>query len=1081
MPARHFHLTRLLAMLSATNRLLIRARDRDGLFDGICRIAVEPGQFLFAWVGLLDDEGRVVPVARAGEDRGYIDQVIVTARSDDAHGRGPTGTALRDGRHIVLNDFHQAPGTEPWRAAAARAGVAASAAFPLRQDGRTIGALNLYSDEVDFFSPTALPTLDEMAADISFGLDTIVQREAREAADRELEIANARLNAFLEASPSVSYVLEDAGDGARPVWVSANIDRLLGYSEAEALTKGWWTAHVHPGDRAAAGARYAELQVVGWLRHEYRFLRKDGTEIWVLDELRAAGPGRFAGIWTDITDRRRAEQALRTHEEWLNIALDAGRQGLFEYDIATGQATVSPEYARMLGHDPATFTERLDSWRARLHPDDAPEAEARLDAYLHGRAPEYRVEVRMRHADGGWRWVLSSGRTIERDAAGRPLRMAGTHTDITALKEAALARREEAKLRQRLLDSLAEGVVACDAQGRLTMFNAVARQWHGVAPDATLDAGTWSSTYSLYEPDGRALLPADRIPLVRALRGETIHDAPFMIRVPDEPPRHIRSSGGPLRDEQGTLFGALVVMHDVTAAHAAEASLRLRSAALEAAANAIVITDRDGAIEWANPAFTALTQYTLAEAVGRTPGQLLKSDAQPPAFYAELWRTIAAGEVWDGELVNRRKDGTLYPERLTITPVRDASGEIAHYIAIKRDLTEDRELQSRLLQSQKLESIGRLAGGIAHDFNNLLTVINGTIDLATMGLRPDDPLAADLKEVRTAGARASALTRQLLAFSRQQVLRPRVLSLNAVVQDLNRMLGRLIGEDIVLTLELEPQIAPVLGDPGQLEQVLVNLAVNARDAMPKGGTLAIGTDEVVLDAQTPHLVAPVPAGRYVRLRVRDSGTGMDAATQSRIFEPFFTTKEAGKGTGLGLATVYGIVQQSGGTLAVTSAPGAGSTFDVFLPVTDRPLEVERPRTEQLVHASGAHTILVVDDELGLRNVAERILTRVGYQVITAASGENALDRVARLEQPVDLLLTDVVMPGMSGPELAARLDQRWPGLSVLFTSGYTDDTIIRHGLEGRTIDFLGKPYSVEALTRRVGEALARRASASSDQ
>jgi PAS domain S-box-containing protein len=524
-------------------------------------------------------------------------------------------------------------------------------------------------------------------------------------------------------------------------------------------------------------------------------------------------------------------------------------------------------------------------------------------------------------------------------------------------------------------------------------------------------------------------------------------------------------------DAEGRADRAVGVMPDASAGRQAEVTLRLQSAALNAAANPIVITDRAGVIIWANPAFTELSGYTIDETAGRNPRDLVKSGVHSAEFYREMWDTILAGRVWRGEMTNRRKDGSHYPEELTITPVHNESGEITHFIAIKRDLSNEKTLQSQFLQSQKMESVGRLAGGVAHDFNNLLTVINGTVDLALTALSPNDPLHADLREIQGAGERATALTRQLLAFSRQQVMRPQVLSLNGLIMDLLKMLGRLIGEDVELITDLAEDLGPVMADSGQLEQVIVNLTVNARDAMPRGGTLTFVTRNVVLNEALAAGDGGLPPGSYVSLSVHDTGAGMDEATRARIFEPFYTTKEPGKGTGLGLSTVYGIVTQSGGSIVVDSAPGRGTTFLVYLARVATPAVERRHAKPPAALAVGTETVLIVDDEAALRSVAARILSRHGYQVLTAANGGEAILLLERHEGPIDLLLSDVVMPGMSGPQLGERLQQRCPGLKLLFTSGYTDDVAFRHGLGGDRVQFIGKPYSIVDLTRKVREVL----------
>jgi len=510
-------------------------------------------------------------------------------------------------------------------------------------------------------------------------------------------------------------------------------------------------------------------------------------------------------------------------------------------------------------------------------------------------------------------------------------------------------------------------------------------------------------------------------------------------------------------------------IQDITERRQAEDALRLQSAALNAAANPMVITDRDGGIVWANPAFTALTGYAAGEAIGRNPRELVKSGKQDAAFYRLMWDTILAGNVWRGELTNRKKDGTEYLEEMTITPVRDAGGTITHFVALKQDITETRRLQEHLQQSQKMESIGRLAGGVAHDFNNLLTVINATAVLAAEHFADGDPARQDLRLIAQTGERAAALTQQLLAFSRRQILKPEVLNLGRQVLGLKPMLERLLGEDVeIVARSLEDQ-GNVRADAAQIQQVVLNLAVNARDAMPRGGTLAITTRDADLDAAAVANHPSLQAGRYVLLAITDTGVGMDENTRERIFEPFFTTKELGKGTGLGLATVYGIVKQSGGSIWVYSEPGKGTTFKIYLPRVDAPVNGHR-RPATLLR-KGTETVLLVEDEDAVRSVATRILRAAGYTVLAASRATEALEVLARQAGTVHLLITDVVLPGMSGPELALKVSETHPQLRVLFTSGYADDAILRHGLLHQQAHFVGKPYTVEELTAAVRSVL----------
>jgi signal transduction histidine kinase/CheY-like chemotaxis protein len=391
--------------------------------------------------------------------------------------------------------------------------------------------------------------------------------------------------------------------------------------------------------------------------------------------------------------------------------------------------------------------------------------------------------------------------------------------------------------------------------------------------------------------------------------------------------------------------------------------------------------------------------------------------------------------------------------------------------ALTAEITERKQLQEQLVRLQKLDAIGRLAGGLAHDFNNLLTVIGGYSDLLVSELDAGNPLHRHAAAINNAAARATALTRQLLAFSRKQVLQLKVLDLNAVVTTLEPMLRRLIGEDIRLVVGLAPTLGRVKADPGQLEQVLLNLVVNARDAMPQGGTLTIETTNVAGHALVAHRQASVPPGSYVRLAVHDTGVGMDAATRSRLFEPFFTTKAPGQGTGLGLSTVYGIITQSEGHIAVDSAPAHGATFTIYLPRVEEAIAAGQRARARPETPRGRETVLVVEDEASVRSVARTMLELHGYRVLEAGGGEEALRIGARPEGPVQLLLTDVVMPGMSGPEVAQRLSRVHPAMKVLYMSGYTDDAILRYGVTELSPAFVQKPFSAETLGWKVREVL----------
>jgi two-component system cell cycle sensor histidine kinase/response regulator CckA len=489
---------------------------------------------------------------------------------------------------------------------------------------------------------------------------------------------------------------------------------------------------------------------------------------------------------------------------------------------------------------------------------------------------------------------------------------------------------------------------------------------------------------------------------------------------------------------------------------------------VENARDIIYTQDLEGNYTSINKAGEQLTGYTRAEALKMNLMQTIAPEYREKA--REMIRRKLAGEaetIYDLEILTKHGGQVAFEVN---TRLIYQNGVPVGVQGIARDVTERKHLEAQLRQSQKLEAVGQLAGGVAHDFNNLLTVILGYSEMMLRRLEPSNPLHRNLEEIKKAAERASSLTRQLLAFSRKQVLQPKVIDLNAVVADMGKMLLRLIGEDIELITDLKPSLARVKADPGQIEQVLMNLAVNARDAMPRGGTIMITTDNVVLKDELAQKYVSIEPGPHVMLTVSDTGRGMDADTQARVFEPFFTTKGSGKGTGLGLATVYGIVKQSGGNIWLYSEPGKGTTFKIYLPrVDDAASEQEIACMQPL--PKGTETVLLVEDEEQVRRIIKEVLERQGYKVLSASNGEEALRLAADQRIEIHLLLTDVVMPQMSGRELAERLGKERQQLKVLYMSGYTDDAIVRHGLLEETLNFIQKPFDSAGVARKVREVL----------
>jgi PAS domain S-box-containing protein len=503
-----------------------------------------------------------------------------------------------------------------------------------------------------------------------------------------------------------------------------------------------------------------------------------------------------------------------------------------------------------------------------------------------------------------------------------------------------------------------------------------------------------------------------------------------------------------------------------------EETQRRLSAAVEHAADAVVITDPEGTILYVNPALERIMGYDRTELIGRKPHSLTGSHLDV-AFHQDLWQSVQAGNVWQERLTNERAEDSSYALDLTVAPVRSHSGEIVNYVGTMRDVTREVQLEEQFQQAQKMEALGRLAGGIAHDFNNLLTIIRLSIRLLDRQLHPQEPLREHVRRLEETSERAVKLTKQLLSFSRREIIEPQVLDLNELVQDLNRMLRRIMGEDIEFVTELASDLWPVKVDPSQLEQVIMNLVVNARDAMPSGGRLTISTSNTVLDEADTASLVDVQAGEYTLLSVQDTGIGMDDEVKSHLFEPFFTTKDRGQGTGLGLPTVFGIVKQNGGHIHVESEVGRGTIFQIYLPRASRTEALARPRPPAgpIRLTLGTETVLVVEDEDAVRDLAVRVLKSCGYQVLTAADGLHALDISERHDGPIHLLLADVILPRMNGKEIADRLRNHRPETKVLFMSGYTDDVITHHGVLEPGTAFLPKPFTVEDLTEKIRAVL----------
>jgi PAS domain S-box-containing protein len=642
----------------------------------------------------------------------------------------------------------------------------------------------------------------------------------------------------------------------------------------------------------------------------------------------------------------------------------------------------------------------------------------------------------------------------------------------------ALIAAEEANQRYHLVADQSRTIIwEVNAEGLYTYVSHVSEAVLGYPPAEIMDTKHF---WDLRRDEGREEFGVRARELLA--RGEPFLDFENEVRTRDGRVVWVSTNGSPVLNERGELVGYRGSSTDITERKRAQEALRTSEERYrlisENTADVIWLLDADSRrFTYVSPSVQHLLGYLPEEILGKdlvatlTPESQAYADSRLTAVLARFAGGDESVRTQVHQIDQARKDGSIARTEVAITLLQNQEGRVSEILGVTRDVTERLQVEARLLQAQKLESVGRLAGGVAHDFNNLLTVINGYCDMLTSELPPDDASYEVVTEIRTAGERAAALSGQLLVLSRKQVVQTREVNLNDIIREVEKMLGRVIGEDIQLESALSPTLGCVLADPGQLHQILMNLVVNARDAMPNGGSLLIETMNLDLEQGFigPH--AEVQAGRYVQLKVTDTGTGMTQEVLSHLFEPFFTTKKAGEGTGLGLATVYGIVQQCGGSIWVYSQPGQGTNFTIYLPRIERSATAQSEPAMLTPTVRGTETILLVEDQDQLRKMTLRVLQGHGYNVLEAADPEAALLHVTSNEGVIHLLLTDVVMPGMTGPELADRIKQLRPRIEVVFMSGYSERALLDRQVMESAGAYLAKPFSPKSLAVKVREVL----------
>jgi two-component system cell cycle sensor histidine kinase/response regulator CckA len=897
----------------------------------------------------------------------------------------------------------------------------------------------------------------------------------RKRVEEALAVERNLLRAVIDLLPDCIY----AKDTQHRFLLSNEACALLMGAAAPAELIGKTDADFYPSELEANfhADELAVLKGVPLINKEEPATRPDGTREFILTTKLPLkdGSGNIIGLvgcGRNITDYKRAEAALAAEQARFKFIFDSVPLGIsLVMNKPDGKLTrlINDAHLRVCGLTREQADIRENFLRIS-HPDDRAHQAELSRQIVEGKINQFSMEKRYLRLDGSIVWVVFSyERRKYPDGSFEEL---STVVDITALKKAQEEAAYERDLLRTLLDNSPDHIYFKDTQSRFIKASKAQVLQFGVkSPDEMVgktdfDFFTEEHARPAFE-DEQEIIRTGR-PMIDKEEREVWRDG------------HVTwasSTKMPLRDGTGKIIGIMGISRDSTERRRAEESLRLLSSAVEQAKESIMIVETKPDEPWPNilfinPAFTQMTGYPAEEAIGKSP-EILHGPGTDPTLSSRIGQDIEQSGAFAGEAIHYRKDGTKFYVELHIAPLRNADGKITHFVIIQHDITGRKRLEAHLFQSQKMETVGKLAGGIAHEFNSILTAIIGQSELLLGDLPAGSPLAKNATEISKAADRAAMLTRQLLAYGRKQFLRPEVLNLNQVITSMDGVLGHLMGGEMVdVNIIPTADLHLVKADTGQIEQVIMNLAMNARDAMLNGGKLTLETANVSFDRDSVGRYPELKPGGYVMLAITDTGRGMSEEVKARLFEPFFTTKDVGQGTGLGLSTCYGIIKQSGGHISVYSEPGRGTTFKIYLPQVEPQTKIPIERLNSPDLPRGTETILLVEDDPTLREMAATLLRRLGYTVLTAANGIEALNlKQERSTGHIDLLFTDVVMPHMSGKELSDRVRALYPHTRILFTSAYTENAIVHQGVLDKGVVLLQKPFTPSALALKVREAL----------
>ncbi len=929
------------------------------------------------------------------------------------------------------------------------------------------GKLGVYEGEYRSFTSnktihvrTTFTAIAPQGVSAAGGIGIFEDITEKDKADDAIRESEMRYRLLYENSP-VPYHLLDAR--WKIVDVNTSWMDLLGYRKGEAVEKDF-VEFVAPEHADLLKERLEAFKTAGALGNlEVDVIAKDGRRVTVAVEGKIVrnpdGEIQQAQFMLyDITQRKMAENALRESEQKFKTLAESASTAIFMYQ-RNKICYVNAACVRVTGYSEEELL-KMDFWDV-VHPDFRELVKELGMARQRGETVPNHFELRVRTKSGESRWIdfTAATTTYKGDVA-----VLGTVYDVTERRNAR-EKLEESEEQHRLLVDKSPDAIMVLTEDSLVYVNPAALKLLGA--DST-EAIVGNRLLDLVHPDSHQRIAGGLDEMHKSLKPVELESEKFLRG--DGSSLDVHVIVAPI-----TYLGkpsVQVVARDMTNRMSVQEQLRLQNVALKTAANAIVVTDKEGVIVWANPAFETLTGYSVSEATGRKVFDITGSGEQDERFYKSLWDTILSGSVWHGEIINRRNSGTLYTEDLTITPVLDDKGAVTHFVWIKQDITMRKSFEDQLLQAKKLEGIGELAGGVAHDYNNILGVILGYGELLKRKLNEHDPARMPVEAILTATRRGADLTKQLLAFAQKGVMSPRVVDVNKSIDTVEGMLQRIIGDSLKLEIVPLKGLWNVRIDPTHLDQMLVNLAANARDAITgDSGTIEIKSSNVVVDESFVRKHVGFTPGEYVMISVSDTGRGMNRNLQERIFEPFFTTKQKGQASGLGLATVYGIVKRNNGAITVRSAPGEGTTFCIYLPRFDKEQteEVEEMVSPQSLRSS--ETVLLVEDQADLIELVKENLEEYGYKVMTALDAEEAIVFCEAYPEKIDVLLTDVILPAMNGRELSEKIAALRPGIKTLFMSGYSANALAPEGVLGDGVEFLQKPFTAYELAKKVHKVL----------